>query len=116
MNKRVKWSVFAVVVVLFGFAGYQLSAAGRYANQMQAKYDSEVLLYSASWCSVCASARRYFARNDIDYVEIDVETDTSNNDEFRQLGGLGVPLIVVKGKVMRGFEPNRISEWVSEPN
>ena len=64
-----------------------------------------VTMYATDWCGVCRRARAYFAANGIAYTEIDVEKSEAGRREFEQHGGRGVPLIVMGGKVMRGFSP-----------
>ena len=65
----------------------------------------QVTMYSTQWCGVCKRARAYFAANGIRHTEIDVEQSEAGRLEFREMGGRGVPLILVGGKVMRGFSP-----------
>ena len=62
-----------------------------------------VVLYATSWCPHCASARAYFAKNKISYVEHDIEKDAAAHAEYKRLGGRGVPFIVHGANVMRGF-------------
>jgi glutaredoxin len=64
-----------------------------------------VTMYATQWCGVCKRARAYFAANGIRYTEIDVDTSEAGLKEFRELGGRGVPLILVGDKVMKGFSP-----------
>ena len=65
----------------------------------------QVTMYSTSWCGYCKNARSYFAAKRIAYREIDVEKSESAAREFKSLGGSGVPLILVGGKAMSGFNP-----------
>ena len=62
-----------------------------------------VTMYSTDWCGHCKNARAYFASKGISYRDIDVEKSESGRKEFKELGGGGVPLIIVGDKVMRGF-------------
>jgi len=67
-------------------------------------------MYSTSWCPHCKRARAYFAQNGIAYQDIDVEKSESGKRDFARLGGGGVPLILVGGKAMRGFDPARMDQ------
>jgi len=69
---------------------------------------ASVVMYSTSWCPHCKRARAYFARNGIAYQEVDVEKSEAGKRDFAALGGGGVPLILVGGKAMRGFDPVRM--------
>ena len=63
----------------------------------------KVVMYSASWCGVCARAKRYFDNNNIPYIEYDVETSPQGKRGFERLNGNGVPIILVGNKRMNGF-------------
>lgn len=67
-----------------------------------------ITMYSTSWCVHCKRARNYFAEKGIRYNEVDVEASDANRKEFKELGGGGVPLILVGGKSMRGFSEQAI--------
>ena len=69
---------------------------------------SNVVMYSTSWCSACKAARDYLAQHNIPYEDHDVEHDSEAAEKFHSLGGNGVPLIIVNGKQMEGFDP----EWI----
>jgi glutaredoxin len=64
-----------------------------------------ITMYSTDWCPHCKNARNYFAANAIRYREVNVESSESGRKEFEELGGGGVPLILIGQKVMRGFSP-----------
>lgn len=64
-----------------------------------------VTMYSTSWCGHCKNARSYFAAKRIPYRDIDVEKSPEAAREFKALGGDGVPLILVGGRAMSGWDP-----------
>ena len=70
----------------------------------------EVVLYSTSWCGICARARNYFNANNIEFSEYDVETTQKGFDDFRRFGGRGVPLIFVGSRRMDGFSVARFQQ------
>lgn len=65
----------------------------------------KVIMYSAVWCGVCATAKRYFDRNGIPYTEYDIETSQQGREGFERLNGKGVPIILVGNRRMNGFSP-----------
>jgi glutaredoxin len=67
-----------------------------------------VTMYSASWCVHCKRARNYFNTNGIRFNEVDVEATEATRQEFADLGGGGVPLILVGDRGMRGFDEHNI--------
>ena len=77
----------------------------------------DLILFSASWCGVCKQARRWLRNKGIPFVEKDVEKDAGASDEMARLARqagvqpsqlTGVPVIWVKGRVLMGFDPNKI--------
>jgi glutaredoxin len=67
--------------------------------------DQKVVIYSAAWCHVCRKAKAYFADNDIDYIEYDVEKSDQGKRAFKKLKGKGVPIILVGDQRLNGFSP-----------
>ncbi len=67
-----------------------------------------ITMYSTSWCPHCKRARAYFAERGIAYDEVDVEASEKSKREFKEMGGGGVPFIIVGDKAMRGFDPDRM--------
>ncbi|MBX2848564.1 MAG: DUF4124 domain-containing protein [Acidiferrobacterales bacterium] len=64
---------------------------------------SKVEMYSTSWCGYCKKAKQYFAANDIDYIEYDIEDSLAAKLSYEKLGGRGVPVILYNGQRMNGF-------------
>ena len=60
-------------------------------------------MYGRTDCGYCAQARRFFADRGIAYRELDVTADAQAHARWKQLGGTGVPLFVINGKVAHGF-------------
>ena len=71
-----------------------------------------VVIYGASWCPACTTAKAYLVRRGIPYVERDVEEDPSvaaSRDATLAAAGLGLtktlPVVDVRGTVTIGFFP-----------
>jgi glutaredoxin 3 len=73
----------------------------------------KVVLYSTSWCPHCKAAKEYFTKNDIPFINRDVELDS---DAMKLLTGKyksqGVPVIVIgdDAEVMKGFDEKRFEK------
>lgn len=79
------------------------------------KGQNEVVLYSTSWCGYCAKTRAYFAENQIPYTDLDIEQSEIAHSEFKRLGGVGVPLVVVNnGRPIRGYDPKAIRQALTQ--
>ena len=68
---------------------------------------ASVVMYSAPWCGVCKRAAAYFKAKGINYTDKDIDASKAYADEFRRLGGRGVPLLLVGDKKMSGFSQQR---------
>ena len=63
----------------------------------------KVVMYSAAWCRMCKKAKNYFRENDVPYVSYDVEKSRTGKMDFKLLRGKSIPIIIVGGKRMNGF-------------
>ena len=77
------------------------------------KYEP-VVLYSTSWCGYCAKTRRFFERNKINYVEYDIEKSATAKRQYDNLGGGGVPLVLVDRQLVRGYNPSKVVQFLDE--
>jgi glutaredoxin len=79
---------------------------------------SDVVIYKASWCSVCRSAAKYLREQHVPFVEKDVEKDPAAQAEMldkahkKGLTPTGVPVIDFRGEIMLGFDQPRISQLI----
>lgn len=64
---------------------------------------SRVTMYATSTCGYCKKARRYFRDQGIRYTEFDIDRDSAARKRWKNLGGRGVPLILVGKRKMHGF-------------
>ena len=69
-----------------------------------------VILYQTSWCPACKAARDYLDQRGIAYQVKDVEKSASARKEFSKYGSSSVPLVLVKGTPIRGFNPDAIEK------
>lgn len=68
--------------------------------------DVPIVMYSASWCGVCRSAKAWMGSQGIVYEEHDVDDSAANERALRALNPRGgVPTFDVGGEVMVGFSP-----------
>jgi glutaredoxin len=73
-----------------------------------------VTMYSTSWCGYCAKARRFMDRNQIAYTDLDIEKSEQANRQYESLGGGGIPLIVVNGQIIQGYDPDSILRYLDQ--
>lgn len=70
----------------------------------------EVVIYTATWCGVCQTAKKWMRSNAIAYTEYDVENDERGRRDFSSFNAEGVPVIVVGERRSVGFDPGWIKE------
>jgi glutaredoxin 3 len=80
-----------------------------------AKNYPQIVLYSVTWCPHCKETKEYFTRNNIPFINRDVEIDEKAMEELTlKYSSNGVPLIVIgTGKnemVVKGFTPELFQE------
>ena len=92
-----------LIYVAYTFSGL-LYPSAKVATPEQAK----VLLYATKWCPSCIHMRGYFNKNKIAYYEYDLEKSDDHVAKFRQLGGVGVPLMVVGNIVIHGANTKKL--------
>lgn len=66
--------------------------------------DLSVVLYATQWCGYCAKARELFKSRNVPYQEFDIERSAEGEAQYRKLGGNGVPVIVINGAVIHGYD------------
>lgn len=67
-----------------------------------------VVLYSTTWCGYCTKTRNFLKKNNIPFVEHDIETSADAYREYKALGGKGVPVVRVSDQVLHGYDPDGI--------
>lgn len=84
-----------------------------------AKRYPQIVMYSVSWCPHCREAKEYLTKNDIPFINHDVEVDAKAMDELTiKYNSTGVPVIVFgKGNdevIMKGFTPELFQETLQK--
>jgi glutaredoxin len=72
----------------------------------------EVKILTTTWCGVCKKAKTYLAGKGIYFSEYDVETSDIGRQEYKRLGGKGVPIILVGKQRMDGFSSSKLDEML----
>lgn len=70
-----------------------------------------VTIYSTPTCHFCQMAKEFFAEKGIQYTNYDVASDAAKRAEMISMTGqLGVPVIVIGGEVLIGFNRAKVAE------
>ncbi len=85
-------------------AAKQLAAAKLAPPAAVASGNHEVVVYTTSWCGWCKKTLAWLDKKDVAYENRDVETNDAWAEEMHDLTGSGgVPVIVIDGEVIKGF-------------
>lgn len=70
-----------------------------------------VAVYSTPTCPFCIRLKQYLKDNKVDFLDIDVSSDQVKAQEMiKKSGQMGVPVIEVDGKIIVGFDKDKIRE------
>ena len=107
------------ILTLAGFAAAATEApqSPLKAATPQATSYPKVVLYSTSWCPHCKKAKEYFTRNNIPFINRDVELDdAAMTDLTKKYKSQGVPVIVIGDDktILKGFDEERFQKAVKD--
>lgn len=78
---------------------------------------SNVTVYSASWCGFCHAAKAYLDKLGVSYTEKDVEHDRSAAEEVvTKSGQMGIPVLDINGEIIVGFDRPKIDLALRDKN
>jgi mycoredoxin len=77
-------------------------------------HQEDVILYATQWCGYCKKTRAFLRSKGIDYIEYDIEKSATGRQQYDSLNGNGVPLLVVKSEIIRGYDTQAIMNALSE--
>jgi glutaredoxin-like YruB-family protein len=77
------------------------------------RFTGTVEMYVTDWCGYCKKAQSYMKAKGISYVAYDIEKDSSARQRHKELGGRGVPLIIIGAHRMSGFSPESLEQYLN---
>jgi len=70
----------------------------------------EVIVYSSNTCPHCVTAKEYLTEKGVSFIEKNIQTDAEARKELMQKGIMAVPVLVIDGETIVGFDKNRVDE------
>lgn len=67
-----------------------------------------VVVYTSSTCPYCTLAKNYLEEKGVSYTEKNVQTDKEARQELMNMGHMGVPVVVIDGEEIVGFDKDKI--------
>ena len=77
------------------------------------RFSGTVEIYVTDWCGYCRQAQSYMKSRGIPFVAYDIEKDSAANRRHKELGGRGVPLIIVGSNRMSGFSAKQLEYYLN---
>lgn len=74
----------------------------------------DVTIYTSNTCPYCVSAKDYLNERGVPFVEKNIQTDPEARKELMRMGHMGVPVIVIDGEEIVGFNKARMDELLSK--
>ena len=71
---------------------------------------AQVKVFSTATCPYCIRAKNYLKEKGVDFEAVDVASDRAGLEEMMRVSGqMGVPVIVVDGDPIVGFDQERLN-------
>ncbi len=75
----------------------------------------DITIYSTPTCHYCHMAKEYFDAHNIAYTDHNVAEDMTKRQEMVEMTSqMGVPVIVIGGKAMIGWNEAKVKELLAE--
>lgn len=72
-----------------------------------------ITIYSTPTCAYCKMTKEYLKSKNIPFTDVDVSTDQAKQQEMiTKSGQYGVPVIDVDGKIIIGFDKEKLNEYL----
>ncbi len=73
-----------------------------------------VIVYTSSTCPYCTLAKNHLTEKGVSYEEKNVSTDKEARKELMAMGHMGVPVIVIDGNEVVGFDKEKIDTLLDQ--
>jgi mycoredoxin len=68
----------------------------------------ELIVYSSAWCPDCREAKRFLAKYNIPYKDVDIMTTPGAAEEiFKRTGKRAIPQFVIDGEWVQPYAPGK---------
>jgi glutaredoxin-like YruB-family protein len=97
-----------IVVIITLLLAFSLAEA----ETGKTRFSGTVEIYVTDWCGYCKKALAYMKSHNIRYVAYDIEKDEAAMQRHKDLGGRGVPLIIIGSNKMSGFSAENLEYYL----
>lgn len=75
---------------------------------------ADVTIYTSNTCPYCVSAKNYLEEKGVEYKEKNIQTDKDARKELMSMGHMGVPVLVIDGEEVVGFDKEKIDSLLEK--
>jgi len=83
------------------------------ATAKNERFSGTVEIYVTDWCGYCKQALSYMSSKGIPFVAYNIEKDSSAKQRHKELGGRGVPLIIIGNNKISGFSAENLEYYLN---
>lgn len=73
-----------------------------------------IQMYTSDSCGRCVQAKEYFKKNNIEYIEHNINKNSQARKELIGMGYMSVPVILINEEHVLGFDLNRIEQLLQK--
>lgn len=73
----------------------------------------EILVYTSHTCPYCTLATNFLEEMGVSYTEKNIQSDNQARRELMDMGHMGVPVIIIDGEEIVGFDKERIKSLLA---
>jgi glutaredoxin len=88
-------------------------SAPQASSPKKERFSGTVEIYVTDWCGYCKQAQGYMKSKGIPFVAYNIEKDNAAKQRHKELGGGGVPLIIVGSNRMSGFSQESLEYYLN---
>ena len=75
---------------------------------------AKAVIYTSSTCPYCTMAKDYLKEKGVELEEKNVQTDPQARQELMEKGYTGVPVIVMDGEEIVGFDKSKLEKMLDK--
>ena len=110
MKKLVWITVVVTVITAIALGRGSIHSFMIQTPEFASLHKEPVIIYGTSWCPYCEQTKSFLEHNEIPYYEYNIEVTSEGYRQYKQLNGLGTPLLLINNQVIRGYNPPAIME------
>ncbi|NLV76436.1 MAG: glutaredoxin family protein [Tissierellia bacterium] len=75
---------------------------------------ADVVIFTSNTCPYCIAAKEYLDEKGVSYTEKNIQTDKTARKELMSMGLMGVPVLLIDGEEIVGFDKAKIDQLLDK--